>query len=321
MQHFARVSILIPTYKRPHYLREAIRSALAQTYPALEILVLDDASPDETPAVVAEFADEPRLRGVRHAQNVGIAENWRRGIQAATGDFFCLLHDDDTLEPEFVARLAAPLQTDPALVVSFCDHWVVNAQGERLPAKTESTSARFGRDRLEAGRLADFAHSALVDASLAVGAALFRRARVVPEFVHQEAKGAIDMWLFYQCVKTGGGAWYVPERLMNYRSHEGGMSFASGVYMAEGHLFRYRHILADLQMQAIHAPIRRMMATTLTDRGIHLLKAGKVKEARAALREALQTDRSRRALAAYALACGGALGVKAANAFRSGAGT
>ena len=311
------VSILIPTYKRADYLREAIRSAQAQTYAAIEILVLDDASPDETPAVVAEFAGEPRLRYIRHPQNVGIAENWRRGIAAATGDYFCLLHDDDALEPDFVARLAEPLHNDPTLVVAFCDHWVMNAQGKRLLQKTETTSARFRRNSLTAGKVADFAQAALVDASLCAGAALFRRTQVVSEFIHAEAKGAIDMWLFYRCLKTGGGAYYVPERLMNYRSHAGGMSFASGVYMAEGHLFRYRHILADPQMQAIHAPIRRMMATTQTDLGIHLLTAAKLKEARQALRAALHMQRSRRALAAYALAYGGALGVKTANVLRS----
>ena len=313
----AIVTILIPTYKRADYLREAIQSALAQTYSAIEILVLDDASPDETPAVVAEFANEPRLRCIRHAQNVGIAENWRRGIAACRGDFFCLLHDDDTLEPDFVARLAPPLQHDPALVVSFCDHWVVNAQGERLPAKTQATTARFRRDRLTAGKLTDFAHAALVNGSLCAGAALFRRSQLGPECIRVEAQGAIDMWLFYRCVKTGGGAYYVPERLMNYRSHAGGMSSASGAYMAEGHLFCCRHILADPQMQAIHAPIRRMMATTQTNLGIHLLTAAKLKEARQALRTALQMQRSRRAMAAYVLAYGGALGVKTANALRA----
>ena len=313
----AIVTILIPTYKRANYLRAAIRSALAQTYSAIEILVLDDASPDETPAVVAEFAGEPRLRSIRHPHNVGIAENWRLGIAAATGDFFCLLHDDDTLEPEFVARLAEPLHKDPTLVVSFCDHWVVDAQAKPLRQKTEATSARFHRNSLAAGKVTDFAHSALVDASLAVGATLFRRAQVVPEFIREEAKGAIDMWLFYQCVKTGGGAYYVPQRLMNYRSHTGGMSFSQGTHMTEGHLFRHRHILADAQMQAIHAPTRRMMAATQTDLGIYLLTTAKLKEARSALRAALHMQRSRRALAAYVLAYGGALGVKTANALRS----
>ena len=311
------VSILIPTYNRAHFLRGAILSALAQTYPDIEIIVLDNVSEDNTPTVVAEFAHVPYLRYIRHEQNWGIAENWRRGIAAATGDYFCLLHDDDALEPDFVARLAEPLHNDPTLVVAFCDHWVMNAQGKRLLQKTETTSARFRRNSLTAGKVADFAQAALVDASLCAGAALFRRTQVVPECIREEAQGAIDMWLFYRCLKTGGGAYYVPERLMNYRSHAGGMSCSQGAYTAAGCLFLHRHILADPQMQAIHAPIRRMMATTQTDLGIHLLTAAKLKEARQALRAALHMQRSRRALAAYALAYGGALGVKTANVLRS----
>ena len=72
------VTILIPTYRRSALLREAVLSACRQTYPELEILILDDASPDDTAAVGQELAAaDPRVSYHRHPKNLGIVCNWR----------------------------------------------------------------------------------------------------------------------------------------------------------------------------------------------------------------------------------------------------
>src|SRR5438046_2072623 len=99
------VTILIPTYNRASFLVEAITSAQAQSFSNIEIVVLDDYSPDQTRETVQPFLADGRIRYVRHEKNMGIAANWRFGIEAGRGDYFCILHDDDTLEPAFVERL------------------------------------------------------------------------------------------------------------------------------------------------------------------------------------------------------------------------
>lgn len=310
------VSILIPTYKRAGYLREALQSAVSQTYSELEILILDDASPDETAAVAAEFAADPRVCYIKHPRNLGIAGNWRAGIERTKGDFFCILHDDDTFEPSFVESLLRPILVDPKQIVSFCDHWVMDAAGRRLAEASRDASRRFHRDTLLDGPLAEWAEFALVHTGVPVGATLFRACLVNPEFIDDRAKGAIDLWLFYQCVKAGG-AYYIDRRLMNYRLHPGGMSRNAALYMGDGHIFRARQILADAEMASLHPQIRRQLAATLTSYGIDLLVEGRLKEARTSLKEALSIEHSRRALVAYSLACGGPLGVRAAKTMRA----
>ncbi len=305
-----KVSILVPTYNRAGYLRAAIRSALAQTHSDIEVIVLDDASPDETPAVVREFSPDPRFRCIRHPQNVGIAQNWRRGIEAASGDYFCLLHDDDTFEPEFVACLLQPLEEHKNLILACCDHWAMNPDGQRLQQESDEMSKRFKRHALPEGKLADFGRSAIVDGSTAIGATLFRKSMVSPDFIDERAKGSIDAWLFYQCVKTGFDGYYVARRLMNYRVHGGGMSQAMPLYMEEGHLFRYRSILADPERASLHAVIRRLLAESAVNYGVGLLAAGRNKEARRSLRESFRWHKSYRAFVAYALACSGTAGAK-----------
>ena len=97
------VTIAIPTYNRAgSYLQMALRSALAQSYPRLEVLVADNASSDNTAAFVQDIADT-RLRYVRHQVNIGANRNSNFCLNQARGDYFLLLHDDDAIDADFVA--------------------------------------------------------------------------------------------------------------------------------------------------------------------------------------------------------------------------
>jgi glycosyltransferase involved in cell wall biosynthesis len=310
------VTILIPTYSRADLLLEAIRSGLAQTHRNVELIVLDDASPDDgrTTAAVAPFLADPRVRYVRHERNLGIAGNWRAGIAAAAGAFFCLLHDDDTFEPTFVAELLAAMADDA--VIAFCDQWVTDAAGVRLPEVTEQTTIKWGRDRLPAGPLADFARTALVDTSIPIGAALFRRADLPPTVIDDAARGSIDMWLLYQCIATGKRAVYVPRRLMNYRSHAGGMSAGQPLYMLEGHLWRYDQMLADPRLGSVQRDLQRRRQQGRVDYAWKLLAAGRRGEARAALAGAGGWRAGRKASVTLALSWLGPAGTAAVRLVR-----
>ncbi|MBV9127320.1 MAG: glycosyltransferase family 2 protein [Verrucomicrobia bacterium] len=300
------VTILMPTHARAHLVPFAVRSALAQTYAPVEIRVLDNASPDDTAGALAEFRADQRFHYHRHPQDLGITGNWRYGIAAARGEFFCLLHDDDTIEPEFIEKLVAPLRADPTLALAFSDHWTIDRHGRRLAEESAAATHRFGRDRLPGGVIADLARVGLVEHSVPVGATLFRRAAATPEMIDERARGAIDHWLLYQIVKAGWRrAFYLPERLMNYRVHGGGMSTGRGRGgMVAGHLFRYETMLADPAMSPLHEPLRALWAHEATTEGIDLLAAGQRTDARRVLARVLLRQRPPRprTLAAWALA-------------------
>lgn len=103
------VTIGIPTYNRADgYLREALASALAQTYERLEILVADNASDDDTAAVVRELGGD-RVRYHRHERNLGSQGNYNSIVEMATGEYLLLLHDDDRVDPDFVAACVAAM--------------------------------------------------------------------------------------------------------------------------------------------------------------------------------------------------------------------
>lgn len=107
-----KVSVLIPTYNRAVYLREAIASALAQEGVDLEVVVSDNASTDETAAVVREFAD-PRLRYSRNETNLGTHGNFKRVFALSRGGYVCFLCDDDLMLPGNLAPKVKLLDTHP----------------------------------------------------------------------------------------------------------------------------------------------------------------------------------------------------------------
>jgi glycosyltransferase involved in cell wall biosynthesis len=130
--HQPLVTIAIPTYNRADtYLPQALRSALAQDYPALEILVSDNASTDGTPALVQSFED-PRLRYVRHEQNIGGKANWTFCVHQARGTYFLLLHDDDLIDPDFVTLCIGAAEGRDDLGIIRTGVRVINGQGAIL---------------------------------------------------------------------------------------------------------------------------------------------------------------------------------------------
>ncbi|MGH7828206.1 MAG: glycosyltransferase family 2 protein [Candidatus Binatia bacterium] len=98
-----KVSVLIPTHNRASFLPKAVKSVLEQTHQDFEIIVVDDASKDETRHVLKGLQD-PRIRYFRHDTNRGEAASTNTGIRHATGDYVAFLHDDDAWLPEKLER-------------------------------------------------------------------------------------------------------------------------------------------------------------------------------------------------------------------------
>ena len=104
------VSVVVPAYNYARYLPKAIDSALGQTHPPLEVIVVDDGSTDDTPRVLAAYAD--RIRVIRQAnQGAGAARN--AGIAAARGEYVAFLDSDDLWHPRKLELQLARFASDP----------------------------------------------------------------------------------------------------------------------------------------------------------------------------------------------------------------
>jgi glycosyltransferase involved in cell wall biosynthesis len=122
----ASLTVALATCNRSGYLARIIPTILAQTFRDFELLILDNASTDDTAAVVKSFAD-PRVSYFRHAENIGGYPNLNASIDMARSEFLIILHDDDLLEPELFAREVEALRADPGLAMVTCDGHLIDA--------------------------------------------------------------------------------------------------------------------------------------------------------------------------------------------------
>jgi len=108
------ITTVIPTYRRPRLLQRAILSALEQEGASVRVRVCDNASGDETGAVVAALAlKHPQLEYHCHPDNIGGLANFEFGVRNLETPFFSLLSDDDYLLPGFYRRALAGLAANP----------------------------------------------------------------------------------------------------------------------------------------------------------------------------------------------------------------
>jgi len=139
------VSIYIPTHNRKTLLEQAVRSALDQTYPEIEVIVADDASNDGTETMMREWIkDEPRLHYIRLQESKGANVARNKAIMAARGYFVTGLDDDDIMLPERVERLIRSYDETVAFVTSY--YYVENDRKRIL--KRLSRKSYIGLDDL-----------------------------------------------------------------------------------------------------------------------------------------------------------------------------
>ena len=99
------ISVIIPVYNIQQHLRECLDSVLGQSYPHLQVICVDDGSTDESPAILAEYAQkDPRVQVIRQ-QNAGPGAARNTGLEAATGEYVIFLDSDDWFEPDFLEKM------------------------------------------------------------------------------------------------------------------------------------------------------------------------------------------------------------------------
>jgi len=104
-----KFSVLLPTRNGAQYLRETIASVLSQPYQDMELVVSDNASNEETQAIITSFAGDPRLTAIRHEHVLPVTDNWNRALEASRGDYLVMIGDDDCLMPGFFDTLEAAI--------------------------------------------------------------------------------------------------------------------------------------------------------------------------------------------------------------------
>lgn len=99
------ISVIIPVYNIQQHLRECLDSVLGQSYPHLQVICVDDGSTDESPAILAQYAQKDNRVQVIRQQNAGPGAARNTGLEAATGEYVIFLDSDDWFEPDFLKKM------------------------------------------------------------------------------------------------------------------------------------------------------------------------------------------------------------------------
>ena len=118
MSETIKLSICLATYNRGKFIGETLDSILSQMHSGIELIVVDGASPDNTPEIMAQYVLRyPQIRYYREQENSGIDKDYDKAVGYAVGEYCWLMTDDDLLQPKAVARVLDALKEKPELVV------------------------------------------------------------------------------------------------------------------------------------------------------------------------------------------------------------
>ena len=130
------VSIILPAYKHEKYVQETIRSAVAQTYSNIELIVIDDGSPDNTWAKIEELRKECEARFSRvvlaRQDNIGLCKTYNKLLAQAAGEFIFILNSDDVAYPDAVATTVAFLSGHPDYAVAVGNNDLIDSAGTKI---------------------------------------------------------------------------------------------------------------------------------------------------------------------------------------------
>ncbi len=208
----ADVTVLMPVYNGETYLREAIESILSQTYSDFEFLILDDGSTDASASIIRGYRDE-RIRFLSNPQRLKLSGALNRGLEEAKGNLIARMDADDIARPQRLARQVAFFQEQRD--VGVCGAWVERfGSGKRRVDKNPITSAE-----IQAYALFEcpFSHpSVMLNKGLFASAGLRYNGDFYPTEDYELWARAVHL---FPCAN-------IPEVLLDYRVHQGGMTGA-----------------------------------------------------------------------------------------------
>lgn len=220
------VSILIPTYNRPDYLEQALKSALAQTYPNTEIIICDNSEDRRSEEMVKAYQSGPngsKIKYVRNKQNIGPAANQEQCLKLSAGEYINFLMDDDLLHPQKIEKMMAYFLEHEGISLVTSQRRVIDRNGAPLYVPPIGTFRKlYGKDTIIDGE--KLTKRLVRDKINYLGeptTVLFRKDKIKERYGYllgEKVYYAVDLALWLQLL-TQGKAVYMVQPLSYLRYH------------------------------------------------------------------------------------------------------
>ncbi|UXR93118.1 glycosyltransferase [Agrobacterium tumefaciens] len=246
-----RITAIVPNFNHARYLPQRLDSILAQTYPLIDILVLDDCSTDDSRSVIDSYVKRypDRIRAIYNSENSGnVFRQWQKGHSQATGDLVWICESDDFCEPTFVERTINAFR-DPSVMLAFgriqfagsdgtyfagLDHYREESEPGIWDTRTIRPAATWFRGGF-----------GVKNVIANVGGSLWRRFDI-PDQVWEEARSFKIMgdWYLYSVIAGGGQIAYEPSAVSYFRIHDSNTSGSSAQSRPEYYKEYFRFMTA-----------------------------------------------------------------------------
>lgn len=224
MEEIKKVSVIIPNYNYARYLKKRIKIIEKQTYPIYELIVLDDCSSDNSRQVIEKMAKKYPIRTIFNEKNSGcVFKQWKKGIDAAKGDYIWIAEADDQADKHLLENLMAKF-SDSEVVLSYCDSMQINERGKVIRKSCSDLADELGDGRYEH----DYVNSGKDELSnyLVIKNYIYNASGVV--FKKDDYSKILDAcanfklagdWYFYTQIAKKGKIAYVAKPLNKHRIH------------------------------------------------------------------------------------------------------
>jgi len=240
------VTVAIPTFNRSSYLRETIASVLSQSFSDFRLVVGDNASDDDTPEVVASFADA-RIDYIRARRNIGMIPNFNRLIQHADTPLLVLLPDDDLLYPDYLRSVIDVLGLHPSVGAVHTAYDVIGGDSTVL---SRGTNPLNSTRRLTIESTDDFLQRTLgsrpCDRPMVMFSSAIYRTKAIRDAgglrEQEEPFPDVPMWMRIALQWDFG---FLSEPLVAFRVHENSVTANLGSFTGAGYDVPAHRILRD----------------------------------------------------------------------------
>ena len=252
------VSVIIPNYNHGQFLNQRIDSVLGQTYPNIEVIILDDASYDNSFEIINSYTKHPKVSHVvlNDINSGSVFSQWFKGIALAKGNYVWIAESDDFCKPDFLLNIMQVFDTDNELGLVYTGSYSIDAIGNILWTSSQS-------ETVEKWKGIDFINEKMVNGNEIYNAsmAVFNKNYITKETDVIKSFAFCGDWLFWILLAKNAKVAYVGKLLNYFRNHEkdvSGKSYHSGIYFRE-----YKLLLDQLIKRKIITPYKMRNALFL----------------------------------------------------------
>lgn len=280
------LSVIVPVYNVEKYIHQCIDSLLAQGYQDMEILLIDDGSPDNCPQICDAYAQKDLRIRVIHQENKGIAETRNIGIREANGEYITFADPDDFVLPDMVSTMMACFEMDTNTDIVVCDNYIFNNDADdQLILQHQDIHPDWSTEKIRDEFLMD--HYPTYLCNKIYRKELFRGVTI--------PKGMLceDLFVMAPVIARARKIVYLPKAFYCYRQHDSTYKMSSKIQKKWGTYLAWRERERVCEEYNCTDPLKhcRMRAqkaaisTRIIDLGIHYLSDKQINDLDAYLKQ------------------------------------